>query len=156
MKGAVLLDLHRAALVSFIKFVSVDHGAGCDVRLPRHQRCETGFCVSKMRIVEELADLPGMDLLMGLGADGDEVLFCIISHVAPQLDVVNVQIRLAAAVLAAPAGPAQHLLASLLVSWTRDDHAISARRPVRNWCFCSPGKNLYRRDTDLSRTSESP
>ena len=51
-----------------------------------------------------------MDLMMTLGAEGDEVFFCVISQLAPQLDVVNVQIRLAAAVLAAPAVAAKHLL----------------------------------------------
>jgi hypothetical protein len=24
----------------------------------------------------------------------------------------------------------------------QDGHAISTRRPVGNWCLCSPGKNL--------------
>ena len=85
---------------------------------------------------------------------------------AAQIYVVHLQVSPAAALLAAPPVPLQDLLAKLVVSvWFElqaralgagKNHAISARRPVRNWCCCSPGRNLYSRDTDLSRISGSP
>jgi hypothetical protein len=74
--------------------------------------------------------------------ESDEVFFRIISRLAPQLDVVHLQVGPASALLAAPAIPAQHLPTQFLVSFlieldarplaVRNGHAISARRPVRN------------------------
>src|SRR5690348_12106336 len=85
-------------------------------------------------------------------AEGNQIQFTIISRLAPQLDMVHLQGGPATTRLApAPIAP-QDLLTQLLVSFriklnpgllgARKNHAISARSPVRNWCFCSPGKNL--------------
>jgi hypothetical protein len=52
-----------------------------------------------------------MDFLVAGGAEGDEVLLGIVAQSAAGVDVVDLEIRRATAVLAAPAVSLQHLLA---------------------------------------------
>ncbi len=48
---------------------------------------------------------------MTAGAEGNEVGLGIVAQAAPGVDVVDLEIRRSAAMLAAPAVPFQHLLA---------------------------------------------
>ena len=83
-----------------------------------------------------------MDLIVTFRAEGDQVVFNIVSRLAAQHDVVYLQARPLSTCLASPAVPLQHLLTQLLVRFrvklssgppvTIDGHAISARSPVRN------------------------
>ncbi len=49
------------------------------------------------------------------GAENDQVFLCIGPQAAPRVDVVDLEVGRAAAVLAAPAVPLQNLLAELAV-----------------------------------------
>ena len=83
-----------------------------------------------------------MDLIVTFRAEGDQVVFNIVSRLAAQEDVVYLQVGPLSTSLAAPAVPPQHLPVQLLVSFgieldacplaEGDCHAISARSPVRN------------------------
>ena len=85
-------------------------------------------------------------------AEGDQIEFTIIARLATCQEVVDLKLGLPATSLTPPPIALQDPSTQLLVSFriklnpgllgAGKNHAISARSPVRNWCFCSPGKNL--------------
>jgi len=91
--------------------------------------------------------LAEMECLMTAAAEGDEVLFGVVSESASWLNVVNLKVGRPAAVLAAPAIALQHLLAKSTVGlrveakrgppWEQASHEafLSCSRN----CFCCGG-----------------
>jgi len=85
-------------------------------------------------------------------AESDQIEFTIIARLATCQEVVDLKLGLPAALLTPPPIAPKDLLTQTFVGFriklnpgllgARKNHAISARSPVRNWCFCSPGKNL--------------
>ncbi len=86
-----------------------------------------------------------MDFLVASGADGDEVLLGIVAQSASWMDVVNLEVSRAAAGLAAPGVPLQHLLAQLTIGlWVEAEPGLGAAwEQASHEAFLSCSKNCF-------------
>ena len=84
-----------------------------------------------------------MDLVVAGGAEGDEVLLGVVAQSAPREDVVNLEVGAAAAVLAAPAVPLQHLLAQLTIGFWVEAKPGPPRVQVSHEAFLNCSKNCF-------------
>ena len=74
-------------------------------------------------------------------AEGNQVLFGVIAKSASGANAMNLEFGRAAAVLAAPAVPLQHLLAQLTVGLGDEPEAWTAREQASHGTFLSCSKN---------------
>ena len=84
-----------------------------------------------------------MPISVAGGAERDEVLFGIGSQPAPGVDVMNLEVGRAAAVLAAPAIPLQHLLAQLTIGLQVEAEPGPAREQTSHEAFLSCSRNCF-------------
>jgi hypothetical protein len=85
-----------------------------------------------------------MEFLMTPGAEGDEVLFGIVAESAPRADVMDLEVGRAAAGLAAPGVPLQHLLAQLTIGLRVEAKPGAAREQASHEAFLSCSRNCRR------------
>ncbi len=91
-----------------------------------------------------------MNFLVAARAECDEVGLGVVAEAAPGMDVMNLEVGRAAAVLAAPAIALQHLLAQSTVGlgveaepgapWVQASHEAFLSCS-RNCCCCGGGRN---------------
>ena len=77
------------------------------------------------------------------GAEGDEVLLGVVAESASWADVVNLEVSRAAAALAAPAIPLQHLLAKSTVGLRVEAKPGAAREQASHEAFLNCSKNCF-------------
>src|SRR5712692_7129507 len=103
--------------------------------------------------------LPGMNTLMAADAERDEVLFCIVSELAPRADVMDLEVGKTSAVLAAPPIPVEYLTPQFQIrrrtelqsrsSGTEPGHD-AVRTCSSKSTFWSRGRNLMSRSSERS------
>ncbi len=84
-----------------------------------------------------------MGILVTFYAEGDEVLLGVVAESAPGVDVVDLEVGRAAAVLAAPAIALQHLFAKLVVGFRVEAEPGAAREQASHEAFLSCSKNCF-------------
>ncbi len=87
--------------------------------------------------------LAEMECLMTAAAEGDEVLFGVVSESASWVDVVDLEVGRTAAVLAAPAIALQHLLAKSTVGLRVEAKPGAAWAQASHEAFLSCSKNCF-------------
>ena|SRR5256885_6588363 len=103
---------------------------------------------------------------VAIGAEGNKICFFIVTKPRSLMEVVELEVGSRSAALASPVVTGEHLLPELLIIvrielqprtlWLEPDHAVARFSSLAKYSFCSPGKNLNRRQTERSRTSGSP